>query len=110
VGLEEANAYNVILACDEIFTNIYRHAYRAEPGRIRCEAGIDPIALTFLITHWGIGLTSEREKMLDRDQSSETKLGGYGLPFVRRVFDRVEFDSRAECSTVCLSKRIIGEA
>jgi phosphoserine phosphatase RsbU/P len=109
-GLEEAAAYNVILACDEIFTNIYRHAYKAEPGRIRCEAGIDPTALTFLITHWGIGLTPEREKMGDQDESSETKLGGYGLPFVRRVFDNVEFDSHAEYSTVCLRKRIMGEA
>jgi serine phosphatase RsbU (regulator of sigma subunit)/anti-sigma regulatory factor (Ser/Thr protein kinase) len=107
-GLEEAAAYNVILACDEIFTNIYRHAYKAEAGRVRCEAEIDPSALTFLIKHWGIGLTTEQEKIRNSDESSETKLGGYGLPFVRRVFDRVEFDSRAEYSTVRLIKRIVG--
>jgi phosphoserine phosphatase RsbU/P len=109
-GLEEPAAYNVILACDEIFTNIFRHAYKAEPGSVRCEAEIGLSALTFLITHWGIGLTSEGERICDPVESSETKLGGYGLPFVRRVFDRVEFDSRPECSTVCLTKRIVGKA
>ena len=101
-GLEEADTYYTILACDEIFTNVYRHAYDGRPGRIRCEAMIDLTSLTFLIKHWGIGLTSEPDKPAGPEQA---RIGGYGLPFVRRVFDDVEFDTRAESSVVLLRKR-----
>ncbi|MEA3204997.1 MAG: hypothetical protein QOG92_618, partial [Verrucomicrobiota bacterium] len=31
----------------------------------------------------------------------------YGLPFIRRVFDEVEFENWQDYSTVRLSKRII---
>ena len=102
-GFGESDTYNAILACDEIFTNIYRHAYNGQAGHIRCEATIDLTAVTFLITHWGIGL----QPGLDEPPApEENRIGGYGLPFVRGVFDRVEFDTRAERSTVLLSKRI----
>ncbi len=104
-GLEEPDSYNAILGCDEIFTNIYRHAYNGHPGRVRCEATIDLISITFLIEHWGIGLTSEAGHHAVPDES---RIGGYGLPFVRRVFDRVEFVTRPEHSTVLLSKRFAG--
>jgi sigma-B regulation protein RsbU (phosphoserine phosphatase) len=103
-GVEETNTYNAILACDEIFTNVYRHAYSGHPGRIRCEAMIDPTSITYLIRHWGIGLTSQAD---NPPGSEETRIGGYGLPFVRRVFDRVEFDTRPERSNILLSKRIV---
>jgi sigma-B regulation protein RsbU (phosphoserine phosphatase) len=104
-GLGEADSYNAILGCDEIFTNIYRHAYNGHPGRVRCEATIDLTSITFLIEHWGIGLTSEAGHHAVPDES---RIGGYGLPFVRRVFDRVEFVTRPEHSTVLLSKRFAG--
>ena len=51
---------------------------------------IDLTSLTFLVTHWGVGLSPDTEKPPATDGS---QLGGYGLPFVRRVFDEVEFES-----------------
>lgn len=103
-GLDEVEAYQVVLACDEIFTNVYKHAYSSKPGPVRCDANIDLTVLTFLITHWGVGLGSEANNPQPPEGS---QLGGYGLPFIRRVFDRVEFENREGCSTVCLTKRII---
>jgi anti-sigma regulatory factor (Ser/Thr protein kinase) len=103
-GLDAVEVYQVVLACDEIFTNVYRHAYHSGSGPVRCEAGIDLTSLTFLITHWGVGLTSNTDPPRTPDGS---QLGGYGLPFVRRVFDEVEFESGESHSTVRLSKRII---
>ena len=105
-GLTEMEAYQVVLACDEIFTNVYKHAYQCGSGPVRCEAEINLISLTFLVTHWGVGLSSETTI----SQAPEVvRLGGYGLPFIRRVFDRVEFESREGYSTVRLSKRIVPE-
>ncbi len=100
-GLDEVEAYQVVLACDEIFTNVYRHAYSSGSGPVRCDVQIDLTSLIFLITHWGVGLSPKMEKLPIPDGS---RLGGYGLPFVRRVFDEVEFESRESDSTVRLRK------
>jgi phosphoserine phosphatase RsbU/P len=105
-GLDEVVAYQVVLACDEIFTNVYRHAYSSGSGPVRCDARIDLTSLTFLITHWGVGLSPKAEETPAPDGS---RLGGYGLPFVRRVFDEVEFESRESDSMVRLRKCLIAE-
>jgi anti-sigma regulatory factor (Ser/Thr protein kinase) len=105
-GLEETEAYQVVLACDEIFTNVYKHAYKSGSGPIRCDAQIDLVSLTFLVTHWGVALSSETNIPKVAEGS---RLGGYGLPFVRRVFDEVQFESRDGYATVRLRKRIIPE-
>jgi anti-sigma regulatory factor (Ser/Thr protein kinase) len=57
-----------------------------------------------LITHWGVGLSPNMEKAPEPDGS---QLGGYGLPFVRRVFDEVGFESRESGSTIRLRKCLI---
>jgi phosphoserine phosphatase RsbU/P len=106
-GLDEVEAYQVVLACDEIFTNVYKHAYSSGPGPVRCDAKVDLASLTFLIRHWGIGLSSETGKPQPPEKS---QVGGYGLPFIRRIFDEVEFENRDGYSTVRLRKRILYEA
>jgi phosphoserine phosphatase RsbU/P len=103
-SLDEVEAYQVVLACDEIFTNVYKHAYSSRSGPVRCGVEIDPTSLAFLITHWGVGLSPEKKIPLVPEGS---RLGGYGLPFIRRVFDEVEFENRESYSTVRLGKRII---
>jgi phosphoserine phosphatase RsbU/P len=103
-GLDEIEAYQVTLACDEVFTNIYKHAYSSRSGPVRCAAKIDLTALMFSISHWGIGLRSEANTPGPPKSSA---VGGYGLPFIRRVFDEAEFKSQDGCSTVHLSKRIV---
>jgi sigma-B regulation protein RsbU (phosphoserine phosphatase) len=103
-GLDEREAYQVVLACDEIFTNVYKHAYRSGSGPVRCDAKIDLTSLIFLVTHRGAGLSSEA----NRPQMPQgSRLGGYGLPFIRRVFDDVEYESLNGYSTVRLGKRLI---
>jgi anti-sigma regulatory factor (Ser/Thr protein kinase) len=102
-GLEEVEAYQIVLACDEIFTNVYKHAYSGGSGPVRVDATIDLDSLTFLVTHTGIGLTSETEAP---QAPEDSRLGGYGLPFIRRVFDEVKFDTRTGFSKVSLRKNI----
>ena len=79
---------------------------RTVPGQVLSGATprIDLTSLTFLITHWGVGLSPNMEKPPAPDGS---QLGGYGLPFVRRVFDEVGFESRESNSTVRLRKCLI---
>ncbi len=103
-GLAEVDAYQVVLAFDEILTNVYKHAYQSRPGPVRCEARLDLTSLRFVITHWGVGLSSDSNIPRWPDDS---RLGGYGLPFVRRVFDEAAHESHEGRSTVSLTLRII---
>jgi serine phosphatase RsbU (regulator of sigma subunit)/anti-sigma regulatory factor (Ser/Thr protein kinase) len=103
-GLVEGDAYQVVLAFDEILTNVYKHAYKCKPGPIRCQAWIDTTSLRFVVTHWGAGLNSEANfSPLPED----SRVGGYGLPFIRRIFDEVTFQSCEGHSTVSLARRIV---
>ena len=47
-GLVEVDAYQVVLAFDEILTNVYKHAYQSRPGPVRCDAWIDLTSLRFV--------------------------------------------------------------
>ncbi|HZC35482.1 MAG TPA: SpoIIE family protein phosphatase, partial [Chthoniobacterales bacterium] len=103
VGFVEAETYNIVLACDELFTNVYKHAYLGKPGPVCCDVFLSQNSLTFVVTHRGLGLNSD----LDLPRSSApSKTGGYGLPFIRRVFDDLRFETVDGRSKVTLVKRI----
>ena len=102
-GFDESEAYQVVLAYDEILTNIYKHAYHSRPGPVDCTAFVDQGALNFKIIHWGEGLSSTDRPSRPPDSS---RVGGYGLPFIHRIFDHVAFDRNPENSTVTLAKRL----
>jgi phosphoserine phosphatase RsbU/P len=102
-GFDDAGAYQLVLAYDEVLTNVFKHAYASRPGAVSCTADMDQECLRLVVQHWGDGLSSGEEipKALD-----SSRPGGYGLPFIHRVFDEVKFSKNAEFSTVKLSKRI----
>jgi len=102
-GFHETDAYQVVLAFDEILTNTYKHAYHSRSGPVSCTAFVDENALHFTLIHWGEGLSSTDNMSRPPDAS---RLGGYGLPFIHRIFDHVAFTTNAEWSTVTLSKRL----
>jgi anti-sigma regulatory factor (Ser/Thr protein kinase) len=103
-GIKEDAAYKVVLACDEILTNIYRHAYHGRVGPVRCDAALDENRLSYCFVHWGDGLSSS--EIPPAQGSSRSGSGGYGLPFVHQVFDEVKFERCSDHSVVTLSKQI----
>jgi phosphoserine phosphatase RsbU/P len=102
-GLPDTEIYAVALACDEILTNVYKHAYHGRPGTARCVASIDQSFLQFVVIHWGDGLDSYAGPPPTPDPA---RAGGYGLPFVHRVFDQVQFEKGADRSSVTLVKKV----
>ena len=86
-GLSEEVTYQVVLAGDELLTNIYRHAYRERPGPIACVARITPFALELTLRHQG----DPHQPAIEGSPRPEESAGGRGLPYIRSVFDRVEF-------------------
>jgi sigma-B regulation protein RsbU (phosphoserine phosphatase) len=112
-GLNENEVYEVVLACDEIMTNLYKHAYHGRAGPLHCEAAIESHALTFLITHVGDGLSQEEyaERLTRQLPVSDPSCGGgYGLPFIRQVFSEVKFESHSGHSTVAVTRRVLPPA
>jgi phosphoserine phosphatase RsbU/P len=103
VGFVEAETYNIVLACDEIFTNVYKHAYHGRSGPVRCDASANQNSLTFVVTHQGCGLNSDAGSP---QFPVPFKTGGYGLPFIHHVFDDVKFETADGCAKVILAKRI----
>ena len=112
-GLPENEVYQVVLGCDEILTNLYKHAYHGQAGPIHCEAAIEPDALAFLITHSGDGLSQDKyaERLARHLPASDPSCGGgYGLPFIRQVFSEVKFEHHGGRSTVAVTGRIVPPA
>jgi phosphoserine phosphatase RsbU/P len=103
-GFNDADIYQVVLACDEVLTNIFKHAYHSRSGALSWTGDVDDTHLRFVIVHWGDGLSSAE---IVPQAFNSSRAGGYGLPFIHRIFDKVVFDKKAEFSTVTLLKRIV---
>jgi phosphoserine phosphatase RsbU/P len=101
IGFGEEGNYNLLLACDELFTNIYKHAYHSGSGPVGCDAAFDAESLAFTIIHQGEGFDPNAVQSVQRPSS---KPGGYGIPFIRKVFDEVSFETRDNSSRVTLKK------
>jgi sigma-B regulation protein RsbU (phosphoserine phosphatase) len=102
-GLGDSEIYEVVLACDEILTNVYKHAYHYQAGPLSCSGSIDQDSLCFVMVHRGDGLSSETDLPT---RPTVSRAGGLGLPFIYRVFDRVNFQRTAESSIVTLAKSL----
>ncbi len=99
VGFPDPEIYQIVLAFDEILTNIYRHAYCGQGGKVEIQTQVSAARLTFTIYHWGIGLKTIPSR-------TANQVGGYGIPFVQRVFDEVLFRTEGSKSSVRMSKSI----
>ncbi|HEY0791228.1 MAG TPA: SpoIIE family protein phosphatase [Chthoniobacterales bacterium] len=104
-GFSEHAAYSIVLGADEVLTNVYRHAYGGRAGHVRCEATIGERALTFAISHSGLGLSQENYlARLAPSVPDGERAGGYGLGFIRQVFDQVAFVDHGHHATVTLTR------
>jgi len=106
VGFGEEENYNLLLACDELFTNVYKHAYHGGSGPVRCSAVFDTDSLSIIVTHQGDGFDPNAVQAAQRPPS---KPGGYGMPFIQRVFDEVRFETIDNSSQVTLKKMLGSE-
>jgi serine/threonine-protein kinase RsbW len=104
----EGNRYNVLLALQEMVTNVLRHAYRRDESK--------PVEVAF-------ELSSDRLQIELRDQGPEfdpvtffnagavatdmpTEVGGFGIHIARMVMDEVSYSRRAGWNVLRLSKDV----
>tara|TARA_R110002096_G_scaffold60959_5_gene151781 strand:- start:91 stop:1707 length:1617 start_codon:yes stop_codon:yes gene_type:complete len=106
--LDKEAAGLVILGCDEVFTNLIKHAYcnldGGAPTTLRA-ANMDG-ALRIVIEHRGEGITNEEFQELMKPPSAGERIGGLGMYVIKEVFDTIDFRRDADTSTITLIKNV----
>jgi len=82
----------IVLACDEATTNVFRHGYGATSGPLTYHAEIDDARLTIQIVDNAkpIDLTKVKGRKL-----SDLRPGGLGTVIMAQVFDEVKYEPLA---------------
>jgi serine/threonine-protein kinase RsbW len=106
LGLSEPVIYDLRLAVDEACSNVVRHAYRGQGGRI--QVTIEPVecGVQVLVRDWGQPFDPAAVPAPDVTARLEQRsLGGLGLFLIRQMMDEVEFSfDHAEGNTLRMVK------
>lgn len=103
----EGTRYNVLVALQEMVTNVLRHGYELDDSR--------PIEVTFALTEDTLQIVLRDQgpafdplaydtSECDVDESMPAEGGGYGIHIARAVMDKVEYEREGGWNTLRLSK------
>ena len=106
-GIPQDTLLTLLVGCDEILTNVIKHAYGLQkpPGPLWCGAEVSPSFVRFIIRHHGAGITQEQAAAQADARSREE--GGLGLALVCRVFSRVHFSTNAERGSEIVLEKVL---
>jgi serine/threonine-protein kinase RsbW len=103
----EGTRYNVLVALQEMVTNVLRHAYRMDETR--------PIEVVFQLSEEQLQIVLRDQgpafdplaydiSDCDAEQAMPKEGGGYGIHIARAVMDRVEYAREGNWNTLTLAK------
>ena len=105
----EGTRYNILLALQEMVTNVLRHAYQLDERKpIEVVFEVDDAQLAIELRDRGPAfdpLTFQRERGGDADELP-TAAGGFGIEFARAVMDEVTYVREAGWNCLRLCKRL----
>ena len=102
-GYDDVNVGQVVLACDEAATNVFRHGYDATPGPLAYYAEIDDTRLIIRIVDHAKPI--ELSKVKGRELS-DLRPGGLGTFIMARVFDEVKYEPLTTGTSLTLRKKL----
>jgi phosphoserine phosphatase RsbU/P len=102
-GYDDVTVGQIVLACDEAATNIFRHAYEETPGPLSYRAELDDARLTVQIMDHAKSV--DVSKIKGRDPS-ELRPGGLGTFIMSQVFDEVEYAPSDSGTSLTLRKKL----
>ena len=102
-GYEDLVRGQIVLACDEAVSNVFRHAYGKHPGPLKVAGEVTPDTLTLRI--------QDEAKPVDPGQIKSRSLddlrpGGLGTFIMSQIFDEVTYEPHAHGTTLTLRKRL----
>ena len=93
----------IVLACDEAATNIYRYAYGGQPGPLEIHASIEEDHL--IIRFIDQGTPVDPSQIIGRSLD-DLRPGGLGTVLLHSVFDAVDYQPQAVGTILELKKRL----
>lgn len=93
------------LAVVEAATNVVRHAYRGQGGRVDLELSREGRVIVLAVVDTGLSFDPTRvppPRDLDPDDPSTWPEGGMGLPIIRAACDELRYSSDGRCNRLTL--------
>lgn len=102
-GFDDVTSGQIALGCDEAVTNIFRHAYREQPGPLRCRARLIDEALEFELEDQAgpIDVAAVKGRELE-----DLRPGGLGTVIMSKVFEEVIYQPSPAGTRLLLRKRL----
>jgi serine/threonine-protein kinase RsbW len=92
LGLDEWAAYDLLLAVDEVCSNVLKHGYGGRAGRLTVSVAAVAGGVQAVVRDWGMGFDPEAVPVPDLSVPLEQRtLGGLGLHLVRQTVDELRF-------------------
>ena len=102
-GYDDAAIGQIVLACDEAVTNIFRHGYEESPGPLSFHAEMNEANLTFQIVDKAKPVDPSK---LKGRELSDLRPGGLGTFIMSHVFDDVKYDPLPQGTSLTLQKKL----
>ena len=102
-GFGDIATGQIVMACDEACTNIFRHAYGGHTGPLRLCAEIADNALTFWIFDEAPPVAAEEIRCREL---ADLRPGGLGTYVMRQVFDEVNYAPHQAGNALTLRKKL----
>jgi anti-sigma regulatory factor (Ser/Thr protein kinase) len=107
-GLVTRDAYQIKTVIDEALTNIVRHAYKKDGGKIKIQLTYKNNTMMIKIRDWGTPMVS-RKRTGPTDLVKKKKDHGLGLVMIDRLMDKVTRIRRNNFNELTMKKQNIGE-
>lgn len=109
----EGNRYNVLLALQEMVTNVLRHAYKQDEARpVVVEFEVDRGAFHVTLRDQGPAFDPLQFAPSDvlLDEAMPVQTGGYGIHITRMVMDDVTYERRDGWNCLRMSRETAAKA
>lgn len=106
--IDADTTYSLQLAMDEACTNVIEHGYQGmNPGSLIFEMDLSPTLVVMRITDFGRPFEPYEPEMPSAQTVLESnKLGGFGLIFIYKTMDAVDYQTTEEGNILILSKNL----
>jgi len=107
-SIDAQTIYDLQLAMDEACTNIVEHGYKGmNPGSLMFDMEIAPTQVVMQITDFGRPFEPYEPELPSAQTVMESdKLGGFGLIFIYKVMDAVDYQTTEEGNILTLTKKL----
>jgi anti-sigma regulatory factor (Ser/Thr protein kinase) len=103
----DGTRYNVLVALQEMLTNVLRHGYRSDerrPIEVLFDLGEDLFEITLRDQGPAFDPLAYDTTPLDLDHSMPTECGGHGIRIARMVMDKVDYSREHGWNTLRMTK------